>query len=303
MKQVCILLSTYNGEAYLAEQLDSILRQSYPAFCLWVRDDGSSDGTRALLEQYAAQHKAMQLFFGENLGAAKSYFWLLANADERADYFALCDQDDVWHIDKLQRAVERLQQEDDTQPLLYFSRFEIVDANLRPLALSPRAVRIGFANALVQNQATGCTMVLNRAARTLLLSALPVRTIMHDWWIYLVLSAFGKLLYDETPTLKYRQHARNTIGATATTWDKLHRHWQSFIRGNSRIFRLTEQATEFERCFGTALAEKERRILARFLRSKQRLTSRLAYLFTGDVRRASWLDNMILKTVIALNRY
>lgn len=303
MKKVCVLLSTYNGEAYLSAQLESILQQSYPAVSLYIRDDGSSDRTRYLLEQYAAAHSNIKLFFGKNIGAAQSYFWLLANADKDADYIALSDQDDVWHCDKLQRAVSWLEREEASCPLLYFSRFEIVDADLRHLALSPLATRLGFANALVQNQATGCTMVLNQAARMLLLSALPTRTIMHDWWIYLVLSAFGKLLYDATPTLKYRQHAHNTIGASASTVEKLQRHWKSFLRGSSRIFRLSQQAREFERCFGARLQEPERQLLQRFLQSKQNWAHRLRYLFTGEARRASWLDNVILKTVIALNRY
>jgi glycosyltransferase involved in cell wall biosynthesis len=301
--KVNVLLSTYNGEAYLAEQLDSLFHQDYANFSLTVRDDGSTDRTWAILSHYAQRHAQVQLFRGENLGASRSFFWLLSHADSDAHYFALCDQDDVWHRHKLSRAISFLSQAPDDCPLLYFSRFEIVDAHLRHLGYSPRAKRIGFANALVQNQATGCTMVFNQALRQLILSALPERTIMHDWWIYLVASAFSKLFYDETPTLLYRQHSANAIGTSSTLIGKLHRHWKSLLNGQSRIFRLSQQAAEFERCFGARLAERERQILRRFLASKQNFYRRLEYLLTGEARRHSWLDNAILKTVIALNRY
>ncbi|MFN3386799.1 MAG: glycosyltransferase family 2 protein [Candidatus Thermochlorobacter sp.] len=301
--KVCVLLSTYNGETYLAEQLESIFRQEQVALSLYVRDDGSQDRTWQILSDYARQYRHLRLFRGENLGAAKSFFWLLEHADAAADYFSFSDQDDVWHPDKLARALAYLSQADDSAPLLYFSRFEIVDAQLRHLAYSPRARRLGFANALVQNQATGCTMVFNRTLRSLILSALPERTIMHDWWIYLVASAFGTLLYDETPTLKYRQHTQNAIGTSVTLLNKMQRHWKSLTQGNSRIFRLSQQAREFEKCFGAKLAAQESRILQRFLQSKQQFSARIGYLLTGEALRQSFLDNVILKTVIALNRY
>lgn len=301
--KVCVLLSTYNGERYLAEQLESILRQENVTLSLVARDDGSQDHTWAILSDYAQRYVNLRLFRGENLGAANSFFWLLEHADADAEYFALSDQDDVWLPNKLSRALLHLSPADDRAPLLYFSRFEIVDAELRHLAHSPPARRLGFANALVQNQATGCTMVLNRALRALILSALPERTIMHDWWIYLVASAFGTLVYDEIPTLKYRQHAGNAIGTSATLLEKMRRHWKSLMNGNSRIFRLSQQASEFEKCFGARLGEAERRILRRFLESKRRFSARAWYLLTGEARRQSLLDNAILKTVIALNRY
>lgn len=301
--KVCVLLSTYNGETYLAEQLESIFRQKQVALSLYVRDDGSQDRTWQILSDYAQRYANLRLFRGENLGAAKSFFWLLEHADAEADYFSFSDQDDVWHSDKLSRALAYLSQADGTAPLLYFSRFEIVDTQLRHLAYSPHAQRLGFANALVQNQATGCTMVFNRALRSLILSALPERTIMHDWWIYLVASAFGTLLYDETPTLKYRQHAQNAIGTSVTLLGKMQRHWKSLTQGNSRIFRLSQQAHEFEKCFGAKLAARESRILQRFLQSKQQFSARIGYLLTGEALRQSFLDNVILKTVIALNRY
>ncbi len=300
-----VLLSTYNGEKYLAEQLDSLLAQDYTDILIHIRDDGSADSTRLILDRYAARYKNISVVRGDNLGVAQSFFQLLQNADETADYFAFCDQDDVWLPNKLSRAASALSDIDPKTPALYFSSYSIVDEHLNFLGNFPAPKRVGFKSALVENVATGCTVVLNRAARTLVLWRLPEHVIMHDWWCYAVVCSMnGIICFDDKPTVLYRQHSANITGTSATFFGKMRRHWLQFMSRDERVISLTDQARELQRCFGNQMPDENKRVLARFLASKQSVWRRLIYLFlNNDVSRQSLVENAILKINIALNRY
>ena len=240
MRDVVILLSTYNGARFLPEQLDSIGRQegAFPRALFW-RDDGSTDGTPELLR--AARLPGCRVLEATaltgRLGAARSFLALLA-ASPGAAFHAFCDQDDVWLPDKLARATARLDALPEEVPALYCGRQQLVDAELRPVGLSPLPRRPpGFANALVQNIATGCTVVLNAAARRLMLAAPPPPPgSMHDWWCYLLVSgAGGQVLFDADPCILYRQHGANVVGAPRAL---LGRGIAAFRRGPQAFLRL-----------------------------------------------------------------
>ncbi|MFA5983873.1 MAG: glycosyltransferase family 2 protein [Methylococcaceae bacterium] len=210
-----ILLSTYNGSAYLDELLSSLLQQDFTNFTVRIRDDGSTDSTLDIIAKYNAK-LTIKVTAGSNLGAAKSFFELLEHADANAGFYAFCDQDDVWLPQKLSRAVACLQQEDSSQALLYCSRQWITDKALQVNRLSElpgRPLQLG--NALIENVVTGCTVVINQQARQLLVGRIiPADDIiMHDWWFYIVISALGKVIFDQQACILYRQHGANTIGA------------------------------------------------------------------------------------------
>ncbi len=213
-----ILLSVYNGAKYLPEQLASLdAQQDAPEWSLLWRDDGSSDGSASLLRG----HPRISGLLDDTprLGPACSFLHLLAAAPEDAQAFAFCDQDDVWMPDKLARAWSWVSSQPSGYPALYFARQQLVDAALRPIGLSPEVRRPpSFKNALAQNIATGCTIMMNAAARQLILSApLPPTGSMHDWWTYLLVSGAGGAIYaDPDPALLYRQHDHNTVGAAAS---------------------------------------------------------------------------------------
>lgn len=215
---VAILLCSYNGERFLAEQLDSIEAQTYPEWCLWVSDDGSSDDTLAILERYRSRwgDDRLKVVEGPSRGFAANFLSIACRPEIQADYFCYSDQDDIWRPDKLQRALERLETYGRKQPTLYCSRTELIDAQGRSIGFSPLFNRVpGFRNALVQNIGGGNTMVFNRAARQLLLAAGPdLRVVAHDWWTYVAISAAdGAVVYDPQPSLLYRQHGSNLIGS------------------------------------------------------------------------------------------
>jgi glycosyltransferase involved in cell wall biosynthesis len=302
--EVSVILSSFNGARYLREQLDSLLGQSYPNLLIQVRDDGSSDGTRAILQDYAAQHANIRVDFGERLGIASSFFQLLEHAADGSEYFAFCDQDDVWYPDKIERAVSRLSALKPGIPALYCSRLEYVDADLNHLRFSRIPGRgLSFGSALVENSATGCTVVMNRAARDLIVRAPPGHCIMHDWWCYLVVAAFGVVIYDESPGLKYRLHAGNDTGAAVSFVDDFARRARRFWTNRHDSFRIHAQARAFAQLYADRLATDKRRLLDRFLASKRSGVDRIRFALSPGLHRQTRLDDAILRVLIVLGWY
>jgi len=177
-----------------------------------------------------------------------------------------------------------------------------VDESLGHIGYSRIPKKEDFTNALVENIVIGCTVVLNRSARNLLRRRLPQRALMHDWWCYLVLSALGKVVFDERPGIKYRQHARNVVGGTSSRIELFRRGTTRFVRGSPGAKLLSDQAIEFRRCFGDGLTQKKRRTLDRFLTVRGNLWARLCYNATMDVWRQSWIDTATLRTMILMGR-
>jgi glycosyltransferase involved in cell wall biosynthesis len=219
VKKIYILLSTYNGEKYLKEQLDSLFSQNYKDFKLIVRDDGSTDRTKEILNSYDIE----LLSSCENLGVKKSFETLLKYAFENsdADYFMFCDQDDVWNQDKVKLTLQKMYEMEKlykNTPILVHTDLEVVDENLHTINpsfmklqnLNEKKNRLN--NLLIQNTITGCTVMINRDLAKLCLP-MSSNAIVHDWWVGLVASYFGKIGYVDDSTIKYRQHTSNTIGA------------------------------------------------------------------------------------------
>jgi glycosyltransferase involved in cell wall biosynthesis len=302
--RVNVLLSTFNGEKFLPDLLDSLLRQTHPDLFLSVRDDGSSDGTLEILKTYRPSFPAMRVSEGRNIGVVDSFFTLLREGDPSCDFFAFCDQDDVWQPGKLGDAVRWLGEVDPRTPALYCSRLEYVDEELKSLGFPMAPRRPGFGNALVENISAGCTQVMNAKGRELVLSSLPEGALMHDWWCYLVVSCFGTVLYDPAPQVRYRQHEHNAVGGTSKRLLHLTHRVKRFLRDPDRVYRITDQARVFGRCFGERLDVEKRAVLDPFLRSRSDFPSRLRYAISPmGVWRQSRVDTMILRILILLGRY
>ncbi len=218
--KVAILLSTYQGERFLQQQLDSLLAQTHTAWTVFWRDDGSTDQTIAIMEAFTARldpGRCQRVPDPDiRLGAAKSYLLLLARAVAAgAEDIAYADQDDVWLPEKLARGHAALAEVPGAEPALYCARQILVDSSLQRIGLSPPLHRPAeFPAALTQNIAVGCTVMLNRAAASLVAASDAPGVTLHDWWSYLLVSAAGgHLLIDDTPVLLYRQHAANLVGS------------------------------------------------------------------------------------------
>lgn len=215
MKKVLILMSTYNGEKYIKEQIDSIENQDYLSLSLLVRDDGSTDATLSILKEYEKKFENITVIQGENIGVWKSFFELCKMADGQADYYALADQDDYWFPDKISAAIEYMKRGEKEKGLLYAGNKTLVDKELQlinsEIDYSYECIP-SFGNALVENICTGCTCVLNQELLKIICRHIPSYVIMHDWWIYLIASALGKVIYDKKSYILYRQHEKNTHG-------------------------------------------------------------------------------------------
>lgn len=214
--EMVVLLSTYNGEKYLEEQLKSLINQKGVEADIVVRDDGSTDNTQVILSRYQSEG-AIRWYSGTNLKSAKS-FWDLIESAPDADYYAFADQDDYWMSDKLSTAVEALKSYSGT-PAMYCSAYQMVDEHLNPIPTAIRIPCIDIYHAVMENIATGCTLVFNQELMTMIRRYKPSYYFMHDEWIYKVCVAIGgKVIYDPHPHILYRQHSCNVIGGIREKW-------------------------------------------------------------------------------------
>lgn len=303
MKQVQVLLSTYNGEHYISDQLQSILKQSYPHISVLVRDDGSSDQTLALLKEYAKAHSdRIKVIAGSNVGVVSSFFELVQQSDPHADYYCFCDQDDVWLEQKIERAVTMLSSQVDDVPAMVFTSTELTDKNLKPLGTWPKppSKEPSFYNALVQNIAVGATITFNRAASNKFMEGNqvdPNKIIMHDWWFYLLVSCFGNVMYDQNPSMLYRQHGNNVVGGSNSLFSKLKQKFRSYIKHKGKHL-LIKQACEFYRVYGHLMDDSKKEQLELFITPRERFREKIYFLQKSKLYRQSIIEQSLFHFLI-----
>ena len=224
MKKVIVMMSTYNGEKYLEEQIQSILNQKGVEVWLMIRDDGSTDRTKNILKQYRSEDGNIMLINGKNVGVGASFMSLLYQSGN-ADYYAFADQDDIWMENKLIEGIKKIESSKKTKsPVLYTSNQMLVDKNANRIGLRYQAIpKIDMVNLLNDNPFSGCTMILNRYLRDLLIEkkARPGMNFftvrIHDAWIALFAQCVGRIIYDERAFILYRQHEENVVGVKKKT--------------------------------------------------------------------------------------
>ena len=293
--RVAILLCTYHGQHYLAEQLESFAAQSHTNWEVWASDDGSEDDTHSILEAYISKWGSgrLSMHFGPAEGFAANFLSLTCNASINADFYAYSDQDDVWEADKLARAVQWLQSVPADVPALYCSRTQLVDADNNEIGVSPLFTKApSFANALMQNIGGGNTMVFNNAARELLREAGANKSVItHDWWAYMVVTGCGgRVFYDSKPTLRYRQHGGNLVGMNA--------NWAARLKRIRMLFQ--GRFKHWNDCNISALLTLEHRLTAENREILQRfadargmsLIPRLIHLKRSGIYRQTLLGNI-----------
>lgn len=219
--RVAILMTTYNGGRFLEAQLDSLQRQQWPTVDLYVSDDGSQDNTLEILADWGKKwtRGRFEILKGPRSGFSENFRSLMVLCGDDADYVAFCDQDDVWHPNKLHVAIDMLRSEDAGVAGLYCARTELIDENGTSIGLSPLFRRKPhFTNAIIQSIGGGNTMIMNKAAFSVVSrSARRTDFVSHDWWCYIVITAVGgNIIYDSRPSIGYRQHDTNAIGQNAT---------------------------------------------------------------------------------------
>lgn len=223
MEKVDILLATYNGEKYLAEQIESILNQTYKDINLIISDDNSSDSSLKIIEEYAKKDDRIKVFKQEkNLGIISNFEFLISKVNSK--YFMFSDQDDIWNENKVEISLKKII---DTDSDIVFTDLLVVDNKLNVLYNSYWELK-GFKNKILKfnsfealylnNYVTGCTMLMKRE---IISKVLPLpknsKYVLHDYWIALITSQTGKVEFLNEPTIKYRQHKNNEVGSKKKT--------------------------------------------------------------------------------------
>lgn len=279
---IAILLSTYNGAKFLGEQLESIRKQTNQIWQLYIRDDGSSDDTVAIIKDYCRKDKRIHWineFKQQNVGVKESFIRLLIHV--QADYYVFCDQDDFWLPNKVQLTFDGMDLK-FKKPQLVFTDLRLVDESLQELNSSAlRHVDVNRwiepNNLFFDNVVTGCTVMINDALKQVAVPVVAGEIVMHDWWLALLATQMGRVKYIEQATILYRQHSGNQVGINASVASKLKKIHefrkfgqevylqlrQNEIAVNRSGFKLNSKASLFLSILNTSSLVKRLWIVAR----------------------------------------
>lgn len=271
---VTILLATYNGETYLRQQLDSLLNQTHKELFILISDDLSSDRTPGIIKEYEKRYPN-QIKSLKNIKASGSpqnnFFRLLSSADD--DYIMLCDQDDIWLPHKVEVTLKEMKQMElkwgNDLPLLVHGDLSVTDeegairqnsmARFQNIAVHDNR----FTHYLVENNITGNTVMINRSFLSFL-TYIPKQCMMHDWWLGLLASCFGKISYIDQPLLLYRQHGSNQVGSRGQMEQYVSRLTQK-ERVKEEYRKMFLQARAFLKQYGQEMDSEKREALEQFV--------------------------------------
>lgn len=304
MNKVCVLMSTYNGEKYLKQQIESIIRQKNVDIEIIVRDDGSSDSTVDLLMQLSDRYKMMKILLCKNVGVAKSFMLLVDYAAKNVlncEYFAFADQDDVWDDNKLSVAFNAIARNNNI-PMLYCSNLRVVDSELNYFRL---AYRCDYGKSvgnkylsLILNKAAGCTMVFNRKLLDLTANKNVHNIYMHDWFVYTTASFFGKVIYDPVPHISYRQHHNNVCGM------HIRNGWMLRIRDafKSESLYIEQSCRCFLKAYRELLSDIDLIKISKITNYNEGFFNKIKLVLDKDLKRESFFGNIKLIVFIVMRR-
>ena len=302
---VLILLCTYKPNLqYFEELIDSLDNQTHKNIFLSLHDDGS---TIEVLDKMENVLKKSNLNFSlkannSNLGHAKNFIHNLINMDEKYDYYAYCDQDDIWHQNKIKAALEKLDKKENT-PAMYCCRSRLVDQNGELIGTSPiKLDKPSFKNSLVQSIASGNTMVMNKQSFILLKkTSNDINITAHDWWTYILLSSVGgEIIFDHTINIDYRLHSNNAVGTSFSFTSKLTRLKQliqgKYRKWNDMNLKALDKSLNY-------LTDENKKVFSSFNKLRQsNFMSRNIKLYKLGISRHSLLQTIILHLAVLFNR-
>lgn len=308
MRELIVFLSTYNGEKYISQQLTSFLDQSYQNWDLIVSDDGSKDATLKICNEFKEKVKGqheVKIVQGPRKGFVQNFLSMAVNSAYSGQFYAFSDQDDIWYADKLQTAVNFLKAIPKHVPALFCTRTELIQDNGKvfapPKYSTLMSQRPCFENALVQSIAGGNTMVFNNAAKEILMRFGGVVDVAsHDWWLYILVTGSGGVVkYDSTPSLGYRQHQRNLIGANRGVTAIFSRGCR-FLRGDFKEFNdkfVSELSKNVEK-----LTFSAQETFYNYRDARKALLPKRLWLFKKSGVRRNGIQNVFLKIGMILNK-
>ena len=291
MKQVLILMSTYNGALYLEEQWESLFAQKDVKVKVLVRDDGSKDGTQEILKKYQQTHD-LEWFQGRNLGWARSFMELLYAAPD-SEYYAFCDQDDIWLQDKLSVAVNTLEKM-DSDCRMYCSNLTNYKDGERLGNVKPEKYIYNKYKALMFCINYGCTCVFNDALRQKMTQNRPSTVFAHDYWVYLSAIYLGDVHYDSNSYMLYRQHGSNAVGGSKSILQE----WKIRLR---RMKKLNEQheretmAQELLSCYSDSLSDSDKAIIKVVADYRKNILTKMKLFFDMRYSLNITINNIMLR--------
>ncbi len=285
-KKVAILMSTYNGAKFIKEQMDSILCQTYKNIEVIVRDDGSTDDTVSMIEDYQKKYDNIHLIKGKNIGFIKSFFTLLKIA--KADYYAYADQDDIWLENKIALAVHALNQLDNNKPNMAFGNSDYYNENMELLGYGETNRKFSFRNALFECVTQGMTMTINQKTRDLIVENPPKTCFFHDWWTYLICIGMGNVAYDNVTTVKYRRMKTNAT-SEGQGYIKLLLWRVKNLLCNHGIKDIKKQMINFKTIYYEKLSPENQKIIDLF--------SNETYHFSTAVQKACYPKKLRRRTI------
>lgn len=309
--KVNILMATYNGEKFLAQQIESIQKQTFKEWNLLIRDDGSSDKTCDIIRNFTAKDSRIR-FINENehhnLGVIKSFFTLVNY--EVADFYFFSDQDDVWLPEKLSVSLESAKHKASDVPLLVYTDLKVVNQELNILQDSMIRAQSHHANTtllpeLTENTVTGGTMMINHALAEKWFT--PNDILMHDWFLALLAASLGEIIYLDLPTQLYRQHDNNVLGAR--TMDKRFKILREgpksiFTRYWKLIHDSQKQASLIVDKYGDIMTADDLELIKCFIKiDKQPFMTRLRWLWKYGYSKNQFKHQVVFKWLIATNYY
>ncbi|HGA3610292.1 TPA: glycosyltransferase family 2 protein [Streptococcus agalactiae] len=309
--KVNILMATYNGEKFLAQQIESIQKQTFKEWNLLIRDDGSSDKTCDIIRNFTAKDSRIR-FINENehynLGVIKSFFTLVNY--EVADFYFFSDQDDVWLPEKLSVSLEAAKHKASDVPLLVYTDLKVVNQELNILQDSMIRAQSHHANTtllpeLTENTVTGGTMMINHALAEKWFT--PNDILMHDWFLALLAASLGEIIYLDLPTQLYRQHDNNVLGAR--TMDKRFKILREgpksiFTRYWKLIHDSQKQASLIVDKYGDIMTVTDLELIKCFIKiDKQPFMTRLRWLWKYGYSKNQFKHQVVFKWLIATNYY
>lgn len=299
--RVAVLMSTYNGEKFIDEQIVSILKQLPAEGLLMVRDDGSTDKTVEKIRRM--KDTRIQIEIGENIGFAKSFLTLLNETPRDREMVMFADQDDVWLDGKIQRAWDSLATSEG-QASLYCSGQLITDEKLNILESSERIThQPSFRNAIAENIVTGCTAAINNQALQLMLrSGVPKHVQFHDWWLYLVISAHGSVIFDDKDLILYRQHEYNYMGR-GVGWFGRNLKKIQYLRKNNWTEALAGQISDLKQYYWASLSFEYKNMIDKYIEgSGKEVCVRWSFICSGHLWTRSVLRDLVLRFLLIRHR-
>jgi rhamnosyltransferase len=299
-KKVAILLSSYNGEKYIKEQIDSILAQTYKNIEIYVRDDGSKDNTINILKEYEEKGQ-IKLIQGENLGFVNSFFELL-KYDDNADYYAFSDQDDVWLPEKIEKQVLAIEKEEELKfdkPIFCYTNYDYYDSELK-LQKNRKVTQIkpSFRNSIVECIAMGMNIMINKKTQNKIISNIPKSCYGHDSWAYMVCSEFGSVIEIKEPLVKYRRHLNN-VSAGGSNFLKFQCWRIKKFFFNNYFKNIKAQLCEYEKIYKDEMNEKDLKLLRLFTK-KFNYINQLKKAFYLKRFRSNLIDEIMIRIIFLI---